>query len=66
MKRPNTLFRLRPDELTTMSREIQEKISHNLPHNGIILFGLAPEGNFSYLIGWPPDSRAPETLHWIF
>ncbi len=64
MKRPNTLFRLHPDELTTNSREIQDETSHNLPHNDMIFFGLAPEGKSSYLIGWPADSRAPETLRW--
>jgi len=64
MKRPNTLFRLHPDELTTNSGEIQDKTSHNLPHNGIILFGLAPEGKSSYLIGWTPGSRTHETLRW--
>jgi len=62
MKRPNMLFRLRPDELRANSREIQDKTFRNLPDSHIILFGLALEGKSSYLIGWPPDSRAYGTL----
>jgi hypothetical protein len=46
-------FENSPDKLTTNSREIQGKTSHNMPHNDIIRNKLALDGKSLY----PIDSR---------